>query len=129
MAKSIFYNKEFELNGVTVPEFELRSGNLIRIYIPNFGAQNQTLGLDFTLDLIKRFQSQKTDFPWTKIYRQNTVSEFLNSLTVSKYLIKKMQIDKLTAKKITEEIGIDLHEKFEYLSFKYKKGINYKSLF
>ena len=76
MTNSIFHNEEFEINGISVPEFELKSGNLIRIYIPNFNLENLPLGFDLTIELIKRFQNQKTDFPWAKNYRQNTVSEF-----------------------------------------------------
>ena len=40
-----------------------------------------------------------------------------------------MQIDKLTAKRIAEEIGINLNEKFEYLSFKNKKALIIKASF
>ncbi|MBF8149385.1 hypothetical protein ITJ86_05720 [Winogradskyella sp. F6397] len=129
MTNSIFHNEEFEINGISVPEFELKSGNLIRIYIPNFNLENLPLGFDLTIELIKRFQNQKTDFPWAKNYRQNTVTEFLNPLTVNKYLINKMQIDKLTARRIAEEIGISLNEKFEYLSFKNKKALIIKACF
>ncbi len=129
MKNSIFQNKKFELNGISVPEFELQSGKLIRIYVPNFNINSLPLGFDFTIELIKHFQTQKTDFPWAKNFRKNTVSEFLNPLTVKKYLINKMRIDKLTAKKIADEIGIELTHRFEHLNFTNKKGLIIKSLF
>ena len=129
MTNSIFHNKEFEINGIFIPEFELNNGSLIRIYIPNFNVENLPLGFDLTIELIKRFQNQKNYFPWAKNYRQNTVVEFLNPLTVNKYLINKMRIDKPNAKRIAEEIGINLNEKFEYLSFKNKKALIIKAWF
>ncbi|MCD8445745.1 hypothetical protein [Tenacibaculum finnmarkense] len=129
MKNNIFHNKKFEINGIYVPEFKLKSGNLIRIYIPNFNFENLPLGFDLTIELIKRFQNQKTDFPWAKNYRQNSIIEFLSPLTVNKYLINKMSINKLTAKIIAEEIGISLNEKFEYLSFKNKKALIIKAYF
>ena len=129
MTNSIFHNKEFELRGISVPEFILKSGNLIRIYIPNFDTKNEPLGFDLTIELIKCFQNQKTNFLWAKNYRQNTIAEFLNPLTVEKYLINKMRIEKLTAKRITEEIGIKLTDKFEHLSFTNKKALIIKTLF
>ncbi|RBP26418.1 hypothetical protein DFR65_1177 [Oceanihabitans sediminis] len=129
MTNSIFHNKEFELNGISVPEFELKSGNLIRIYIPNFDSENQPLGFDLTIELIKHFQNIKSDFPWAKNYRQNSIVELLNPLTVEKYLINKMRIEKLTAEKIADEIGIKLIDKFEYLNFTNKKALIIKVLF
>ncbi|PKV52785.1 hypothetical protein ATE84_4912 [Aquimarina sp. MAR_2010_214] len=129
MTNSIFHNKEFKINGISIPEFELKNGNLIRIYIPNFDAKNLPLGFDLAIELIKRFQNQKTDFPWAKNYRQHTVMELLNSLTVNKYLINKMRIDKSKAKKIAEEIGISLKDKFEHLSFTNRKALIIKALF
>ncbi len=129
MTNSIFHSKEFELNGISVPEFELQSGNLIRIYIPNFDTKNQPLGFDLTIELIKHFQNQKSDFFWAKNYRQNSIAELLNPLTVEKYLINKMRIEKLTAKKVADEIGIGLTDKFERLSFTNKKALTIKALF
>lgn len=126
---SIFQNNTFEIKGVTVPEFELKSGNLIRIYVPNFNHENLTLGFDLTKELIQRFQNQKTNFPWAKNYQHNMIAEFFSPLSVHKYLIKKMQLDKMTAERIAEEIGIRLQEKFEYLSFKNKKALIIKAYF
>lgn len=46
-----------------------------------------------------------------------------------KYLVNKMQIDRLTAIKIADEIGIELKDKLEHLNFTNKKGLIIKSLF
>jgi hypothetical protein len=53
----------------------------------------------------------------------------LNPLTVDKYLRNKMRIDRETSKRITDEIGINLTDKFELLSFTNKKGLIIKALF
>jgi hypothetical protein len=129
MTNSTFHNEEFEINGISVPEFELKSGNLIRIYIPNFDSEHQPLSFDLTIELIKYFQNKKVDFPWAKNYRQNTIAELLNPLTVEKYLNNKMRIDKQNAKRITDEIGINMTDKFEHLSFTNKKALIIKALF
>ena len=129
MTNSIFHNEEFEIRGISVPEFELKSGNLIRIYIPNFDSENQPLGFDLMIELIKHFQNKKSDFHWAKNYRQNTIAELLNPLTAEKYLMNKMRIDKQNAKRIAKEIGIKLTDKFEHLSFTNKKALIIKALF
>ena len=59
MTNSIFHNEEFEFCGISVPEFELKSGNLIRIYISNFDSENQSLSFDLMIELIKYFQDKK----------------------------------------------------------------------
>ncbi|WP_298239526.1 hypothetical protein [uncultured Algibacter sp.] len=129
MTNCIFHSKEFEINGISVPEFELKSGNLIRIYIPNFDSEHQPLGFDLTIELIKHFQNKKSDFHWAKNYRQNTIAELLNPLTAEKYLMTKMRIDKQNAKRIAKEIGIKLTDKFEHLNFTNKKALIIKALF
>jgi hypothetical protein len=129
MTKPIFYSEKFEIDGISVPEIELKKGNLIRIYVPNFKAENSPLGFDFVIELIKRFQIQKPDFLWAKEFRQNTISKLLNPLTVNKYLRNKMRINADTAKRITNEIGINLTDKYDQLSFTNKKGLIIKALF
>ncbi|WP_109301194.1 hypothetical protein [Aquimarina sp. AU474] len=129
MTNTFFHNEEFEINGISIPEFELKNGNLIRIYIPNFDRKHLPLGFDLAIELIKRFQNQEPDFPWAKNYRQGTLMELINPLTVNKYLINKMRIDKLRAKRIAEEIGINLKDKLGFLSFTNRKALITKALF
>ncbi|WP_062062802.1 hypothetical protein [Aquimarina longa] len=129
MTKTIFHNGEFEINGISIPEFELKNGNLIRIYIPNFDRKFVPLGFDLTIELTKRFQNQQPDFPWAKNYQQGTLMELINPLTVNKYLIYKMRIDKLKAQRIAEEIGINLKDKLGLLSFTNRKALIIKALF
>ncbi len=125
MTNSIFHNKEFELNGISVPEFELKSGKLIRLYIPSV----RIIGFDLTIKLIKRFQKMNTDLPWAKNYSQNSILEKLFPLTVEKYLIKKKKIDKQNSIRIADEIGIKLNDKFEEIGFINRKALIIKALF
>ncbi|MFI1742872.1 hypothetical protein, partial [Thalassobellus sediminis] len=125
MTNSIFHNKEFELNGISVPEFELKSGKLIRLYIPSV----RIIGFDLTIELIKRFQKKNKNLPWAKNHSQNSILEKLFPLTVEKYLIKKKKIDKQNAKRIADEIGIKLNDKFEEIGFINRKALIIKTLF
>ncbi|WP_440880410.1 hypothetical protein [Tenacibaculum sp. C7A-26P2] len=125
MTNSIFYNKGFELNGISVPEFELKSGKLVRLYIPSV----RIIGFDLTIELIKRFQKKNNNLPWAKNYSQNSILEKLFPLTVEKYLIKKNKIDKRSAIRIADEIGIKLNDKFEKIGFINRKALIIKALF
>lgn len=129
MTNSTFHNNEFEVNGVSVPEFSLNSGKLIRIYVPFAGGNNSVLGHNLTKKLIKQFQSQKTDFPFAENYRKQIISEFISPLTVSKFLNNKMRIEKQIGKKIVDEIGINLSDKLEHLSLTNKKALIIKCIF
>ncbi|TPN86834.1 hypothetical protein [Aquimarina algicola] len=128
MTNTIFHNQEFKINGISIPEFELKSGNLIRIYTPNFDKKYMPLGFDLTIELIKRFQNQEPNLPWAKNYQQKTFIELMSPLTVNKYLVHKMRIEKLRAKKIVEEIGINLKDKLGLLSFTNRKALIIKAL-
>ncbi|MCF2875194.1 MULTISPECIES: hypothetical protein [unclassified Tenacibaculum] len=125
MINSIFHNKEFELYGISVPEFELKKGKLIRLYIPS----TRIIGFDLTIELIKHFQNKNENLPWTKNYSQNSILEKLFPLTVEMYLIKKKKIDKQNAIRIVEEIGIKLNDKFEEIGFINRKALIIKALF
>ncbi|MCI3937100.1 hypothetical protein MQX03_07805 [Chryseobacterium aahli] len=129
MQNSTFHSENFEINGIQIPEFKLKSGNLIRIYIPNFNNENKPLGFDLTIELIKRFQNQKTDLPWAKNHQQNYFSSFLNPLTVHKYLMNEMKIDKVNSERIIDEIKLNPNEKYEHLSFNNKKILSIKAHF
>lgn len=129
MEDIIFHSKKFEINGIQIPEFKLYSGSLIKIYIPNFNHEKLPLGFDLTTELIKKFQNQKTDLPWAKRYLQNSISEFFNPITVNKYLINKIKIDKESAKRIIEELSLNPNEKYNNLSYKKTKILAIKALF
>lgn len=125
----VFCNNKFEINGVKIPEFVLEAGTLIRIYVPNFNFEGKNLGFDLTIALIKRFQQKRNNFPWAKMYNQNSIVALFVPLTVKKYLINKMRVDEESAMKIIEEVGVDINDKFNFLSFTIKKALIIKALF
>jgi len=129
MEDIIFHNKKFEINGIQIPEFKLYRGSLIKIYIPNFNNEKQPLGFDLTIELIKKFQKQKFDLPWAKRYLQNSILEFINPITVNKYLINKIKIDKEIAKRVVEELSLNPNEKYNNLSYNKTKILDIKALF
>ncbi|WCO03587.1 hypothetical protein [Psychroserpens ponticola] len=129
MTNSIFHINEFKINGISVPEFDLNKGKLIRIYVPFIGENNSVLGHNLTKELIKQFQSQKSNFPFAENYQKKIISEIISPLTVDKYLKNEMWIDKHVGKRIVDEIGINLSDKVEHLSLTNKKALIIKCLF
>lgn len=125
MTNTIFHNKEFEINGISVPDFELKSGNLIRIYIPSV----RIIKFDLTIESIKHLQKNNANLPWAKNYSQNSFSERLFPLTVKKYLIKKMKIDEQNASRIANELEVGLNDKFERIGFINRKALIIKAHF
>ena len=125
MTNSIFQSKEFKINGISVPEFELKNGNLIRIYVPNVWI----IKFDLTIELIKYFQKKNANLPWAKNYSQNSLLERLFPLTVKKYLVHKKKIDEQNASRIADEIGVKLDDKFEKIGFVNRKALIIKALF
>ncbi|WP_299443194.1 hypothetical protein [uncultured Aquimarina sp.] len=129
MKNIAFYNEEFEIHGISIPKFELKEGELVRIYSSRIYPENVPVNFDLTLELIRRFQNKKTDFPWARNYNQNSIIEYIKPLTIKTYLINKMHINIQSAVRIVDEIGITLHEKFEYLGFTKKKALIIKANF
>ncbi|MEM9834682.1 MAG: hypothetical protein AAF944_28930 [Bacteroidota bacterium] len=129
MDSIIFHSKEFEMRGARVPEFKLQAGNLIRIYVPNFGNEHLPLGYDLAIELAKRFQDQNTDILWAKNYRKSSLYEFIIPLTVKSYLLNKMKIDLATANRIVSEVGVKLSDRFERLDFTNQKALIVKANF
>lgn len=129
MKNRIFQIDEFEIDGISVPAFELTYGQLIRIYVPFIGTNISVTGHNLTKKLIKHFQNHKTNLPFAKNYQKQVISELISSLTVDKFLIKKMRIEEQIGKKIVDEIGINHSDKIENLSLTNKKALIIKSLF
>lgn len=129
MQNNIFHSENFEIHGIQIPDFELKSWNLIRIYIPNFINENKSLGFDLAIELIKRFQKKKTNLPWAKNHKQNSFSSFFNPLTVYKYLMDKIKIDKVNSERIIKQLKLNPNEKYTHLSFTDKKALSIKAHF
>ena len=97
MTDITLYNLGFEVNG-------------IRIYVPNFDKNNQALGYDFCIKLIKKFRLQKK-IHWAKEPPTQTLFSFLRSTTVKNYLNQKNIIDKNRIEEICEILQLNSNEK------------------
>ena len=129
MTNTIFHNEEFELRGIRVPEFELKKQMLIRIYVPNFDANYNSLGYGFCVELIRRFKQQKDEFHWAKEYTSKGFFPFRKSMTVKKYLTRKMQIDAKKAQQIIETLNIDANKKVDDLGLGKSKALSIMAKF
>lgn len=124
-----FHSLPFDLNGINIPEFELNSGNLIRIYIPNFHQSDRTLGMDFSLELANHFQKKWPEMKWVKNYSQNKIQALIQPITVERYLRRIVKIDSLSADRIVEKLNVSLKNKFESLGFKTRKALSILAAF
>ena len=129
MIDTIFHSKEFELRGIRVPEFKLEKGKLIRIYVPNFDANYNPLGYKFCTELIKKFKEQNTDFHVAKEYSSKWPFSVLRVMTVKKFLIHKMQIDKSKAEQIMETLHVDANKKIDDLYLGISKALSIMAKF
>ncbi|MDH7912132.1 hypothetical protein [Winogradskyella sp. SYSU M77433] len=125
----VFRSPEFIINGIKVPEFQLEKGSLIRIYVPNFDYLGKPLDFDLTLYLIERFQKQIKDLTWAKNYHPNEIIEFLSPLSVKGYLVGKKKIKLKVARRIAEELMINLTDKYNQLDFEKRKALIIKAAF
>ncbi|MFT6964471.1 MAG: hypothetical protein ACJAWV_004212 [Flammeovirgaceae bacterium] len=115
MSEIIFHNKPFELQGMGIPEFELRKGEMVRIYVPNFDKENKALGGSFANQLSGIFQKLQPDFVQSKTYRPSEWQEFFHRMTVEGFLIKKLGLDAETANHIAEKFSLELDWKYTSL--------------
>jgi ABC-type branched-subunit amino acid transport system ATPase component len=125
MSKVVFHSKQFNIEGIQIPEFSLSKGELIRIYIPNFNSSKNKLGFDLTIQLVKHFQN----FPWAKNYSQNILYEFIKSLTVRRYLINKMDIEEKKVVEICQLLKINQTCRLNLLSHTKRKALIITALF
>ncbi len=128
-SSTIFHSQKFEIGGILIPEFELKNGDLIRFYIPNFSPGNIPLGHGLAIELIKRFQTINKQFIWAKDFRQISLHRLLRPLTVKKFLINEKSIDLQTATCIADDIGISLNDKLERINITSKKALMVKAAF
>jgi hypothetical protein len=115
----------------------LKSGKLIRIYIPNFSVGNQPLGFDLTVELIKIFSQSRPEkelivnetIPYARHYSQNLLFEKLFPLTVEKYLTQKLNVEKEKAKAMLADLGIEATRQLNRISCTENKYLTIRGLF
>jgi len=115
MTKSIFFSHQFEFKGNIVPEFELKSGKLIRICLPTFGLKNNYLVSPYRFELLKYFQNKIPNTKWSKEYSETVFRKLFKPLSVEDYIMKKLNYTKEQAKYMADYLELKVDEKVKKL--------------
>ncbi len=129
MSEIIFHNKPFELRGMKIPEFELRKGEMIRIYAPNFNKENKILGVDFANQLSEIFQKSNPNFVQSKTYRPSRWKEFFHRTTVEDFLTGELGLDEDATNHIVEKLSLQLDWKYTSLGTAHLKTLSILNYF
>lgn len=126
MMNTIFHSSKFIFKGIPIPAFDIESGKLIRMCIPNFDSYGNNLVHNFRYDLIYHFENIVPESKWSKEYSKSGILKLLKSITVEDYIIKKLKTDRRKAKSIAEYLGLDVKEKADNLTFGKRKALAIK---
>ncbi len=126
MTSTIFHSSKFEFKGVPIPEFDMESGKLIRLCLPNFDSKGNSLVHDFRYGLLSHFEKEIPKVKWSKEYDENLFRRYLNPLTVENYIIKKLNTDRFKAKDIAEYLELNFKEKVDGLILGKRKALAIK---
>tara|TARA_R110002111_G_C5872758_1_gene361665 strand:- start:172 stop:762 length:591 start_codon:yes stop_codon:yes gene_type:complete len=126
MTNAIFHSSEFEFKGIPIPEFNIESGKLIRLCVPNYDSKGNDLVRNFRYELLNHFDNEIPNSKWSKEYSNSGFLKFWKSITVEDYIISKLNIDKTNAEMIAEYLEFDLKEKVEKLILGKRKALAIK---
>jgi len=126
MTNTIFHSSKFEFKGIPIPEFDMESGKLIRLCIPNFDSDGNDLVRDFRYELLNHFEKIIPKSKWSKEYSKSGILKLWKSITVEDYVINKLNTDKTKAKKIAEYLELDFKEKVDKLILGKRKALAIK---
>ena len=126
MSEITFHSKPFKIEGIQIPEIVLTKGKLVRLYIPNLIKKD--VHKDLKLRIINHFQN-KDHVPWAKNFSSNSLIEKLYPLTVERYLLRVMKLDKYLAIQAIEEIEVNFEDRFHYLDHIKKRALIIKANF
>ena len=130
MGKVILHTKEFEIDGIIIPELKLVSGSLVRMYVPNFDIElNKPLGLEFVKRIMKHLKHQNPELLWMKWPKLNNILKMFSPISTGIFLEKKMGIDLKDVKRIAEELKINIDRSFGDLAFAEAKALLVKVSF
>ena len=126
MTNILFHNLKFELKGIPIPEFDIESGKLIRLCVPNFDSDGNDLVGDFRYELLIHLDKIIPKSKWSKEYSKSGILNFWKYITVENYIISNLNTDKTKAKNIAEYLELDLKEKVDKLFVGQKKALAIK---
>ena len=126
MKNIIFHNSKFEFKGIPIPELKIESGKLIRLCMPNFDSNRNDLVHGFRYELLNHFEKIIPKSKWSKEYSKSSILKFWKSITVEDYIIDKLNVDNVNAKKIAEYLELDFKEKVDKLILGKQKALAIK---
>jgi hypothetical protein len=126
MKNIIFHSSNFEFKGIPIPELKIESGKLIRLCMPNFDSNGNDLVHGFRYELLNHFEKIIPKSKWSKEYSKSGILKFWKSITVEDYIIDKLNVDNVHAKKIAEYLELDFKEKVDKLILGKQKALAIK---
>ena len=126
MTNTIYHSSKFDFKGIPIPEFDMESGKLIRLCIPNFDSDGNDLVRDFRYGLLNHFERIIPKSKWSKEYSKSGILKLWKPITVEDYVINKLNTDKTKAKKIAEYLELDFKEKVDKLILGKRKALAIK---
>ena len=126
MTNTIFHSPKFEFKGIPIPEFDMESGKLTRLCVPNFDSNGNDLVRDFRYELLNHFETIIPKSKWSKEYSKSGILKFWKSITVENYIIKKLNTNTVNAKMIAEYLDLDFKENVDKLILGKRKALAIK---
>ncbi|WP_405207159.1 hypothetical protein [Aquimarina sp. LLG6339-5] len=126
MTNTIFHSSRFEFKGIPIPEFDIESGKLIRLCVPNFDSKGNSLVHDFRYGLLSHYEKEIPKVKWSKEYKESLFRRYINPLTVENYITKKLNTDRIKAKSIAEYLELNSKEKIDKLILGKRKALAIK---
>ncbi len=126
MTNPKYHSPQFEYKGIPIPEFDLESGKLIRLCVPNFDSIGNNLVHSFRYGLLNHFEKIIPKAKWAKEYKGSLFRRCMRPLTVENYITQKLNIDATKAKTISEYLELNPKEKVHKLTIGKSKALTIK---
>jgi len=126
MTNIIFHSQKFEFKGISIPEFDMESGKLIRLCLPNFDSKGNSLVQSFRNELMNHFEKKIPKIKLSKEYSESGIRKFMKSLTVENYITEKLNVVGTKSKIVAEYLELDSKEKLNNLTIGKNKTLAIK---
>ncbi|MBC3847036.1 hypothetical protein H8K90_11640 [Winogradskyella echinorum] len=126
MGNTIFHSPKFEFKGISIPEFDVESGKLIRLCVPNFDSKGNSLVQSFRNELMIHFEKKIPKIKLSKEYSESGFRKIIKSFTVENYITEKLNVDGTKAKIIAEYLELCSKKKVNNLTIGKNKALAIK---
>ena len=126
MSNAIFQSPQFNLSGISIPEFDLEHGKTIRLGLPNFDSKGNSLVHEFRFKLLKHFEKAIPEVKWSKEYATSGFRKLIKSITVEDYIMKELNTDREKAKYISQSVDLNSNTKLKSLILGKRKALAIK---